>query len=327
MISLRFVVTDSSHAGEIRRKAAALAEQVGLAELPAANLAVIVNECCTNLIKHAGGGEILLNGCNGGVHLLAIDRGPGMSNVTDCLRDGYSSSGTTGTGLGAIKRMANCFDLFTHEGKGSVLYAGVTQPGSRAEVEIGVVNLPFPGEELSGDGWAWGRKAEGIYKVLLADGLGHGLLAHRAAETAVQAFPQLLDRAPAQTIEALHEALRATRGAAVAVAEVDYPRAKVNYAGLGNISGALLSPGSVRRLISFNGTAGLQARKIQPMSYPLEPNALLLMHSDGLVTSWDVTGYPGLLLRHPFVVAGLFYRDYSRGNDDLSVFVLRRSAA
>src|SRR5690606_30847677 len=182
--------------------------------------------------------------------------------------DGYSSSGTTGTGLGAIKRMANCFDLFTHEGKGSVLYAGVTQPGSRAEVEIGVFNLPFPGEELSGDGCASERKAEGIYKVLLADGLGHGLLAHRAAETAVQAFPQLLDRAPAQTIEALHEALRATRGAAVAVAEVDYPRAKVNYAGLGNISGALLSPGSVRRLISFNGTAGLQARKIQPMSYP-----------------------------------------------------------
>ena len=90
-------VRDASAAGHARRVAADLAQKLGFSEAEVGRLSIIVTEAATNLVKHAGGGELLLRtlGANGtrGVGLLTLDRGPGFSNLSEAMRDGFSSSG------------------------------------------------------------------------------------------------------------------------------------------------------------------------------------------------------------------------------------------
>jgi len=59
------------------------------------------------------------------------------------------------------------------------------------------------------------------------------------------------------------------------------------------------------------------------MAFPWPAGALLIMHSDGLGTHWDLATYPGLAARHPGLIAAVLYRDYDRGRDDVSVVVIR----
>src|SRR5690349_12012149 len=110
-------VAELSQAGEVRREAARLASQAGLGEAECGKVSIIATELGTNLSRYAHGGEILLRSFrvagSAGVEILAIDRGPGMPNVARCLEDGYSSGGTPGNGLGAVRRLASEFDIYS----------------------------------------------------------------------------------------------------------------------------------------------------------------------------------------------------------------------
>jgi len=53
---------------------------------------------------------------------------------------------------------------------------------------------------------------------------------------------------------------------------------------------------------------------------------MLILNTDGLTTHWDVDPYPGLLMRHPSVIASVLHRDFSRDRDDATVVVARRRA-
>ena len=103
-------VTDPSQVAEARRAGAVLARAVGFDEERAGRLALVVTESGTNLLRHAGGGHILLRAVDdhgaAAVDVLALDRGPGMTNVARCLEDGYSTAGGAGTGLGAMRRLS-----------------------------------------------------------------------------------------------------------------------------------------------------------------------------------------------------------------------------
>src|SRR4051794_33823049 len=126
----------------------------------------------------------------------------------------------------------------------------------------------------------------------------------------------------------LHDGLRATRGAAVAAAEIDVRAGVVRFAGLGNIAGSVYKPDAPRRqMVSHNGTAGHQARKIQEFTYPWTADSLLILHSDGIGTHWSLDKYPGLATHHPSVIAAVLFRDFARGRDDASVVVVRQMSA
>ena len=99
----------------------------------------------------------------------------------------------------------------------------------------------------------------------------------------------------AASLENAHLALRSTRGAAVAVSCIEHQTGRVRHAGLGNISGVLLGGARAQMMISHNGTAGLEARRFQEFDYALPPDAgTIVMHSDGVTTSWSLDGYPGV---------------------------------
>jgi hypothetical protein len=162
-------------------------------------------------------------------------------------------------------------------------------------------------------------------RVLLTDGLGHGPLAFEASKRAREVF---LDRPRlelAELVGMMHSALRATRGAALAVADVDRAQGIVQFAGVGNVSAVILAGGESRGLVSMHGTVGHDLRKIQQFQYPWPAGALLVMNSDGLVTSWSLERYAGLASRVPSLIAAILYRDFHRGRDDTTVVVLRGS--
>lgn len=323
-------VTDLSQVAEGRRVALRLAERLRFTEERAGQAALVATELGTNLAKHARAGELLVrplstpDGEAAGIEILTVDKGPGLPDVA--RRDGYSTSGTLGHGLGAIERQADRLDIYTHP-SGTVMCAQIwrDRPSAAAlpRFDVGGVQVSMPGEDICGDAWGW-RQREGRLALFVADGLGHGLLAHEAAAAAAQVFSAEHEQTPAHVIGDVHAALRPTRGAAVAMLTVDLERRIGAFAGLGNIGATVLLPsGSRHTMVSHNGTAGHHAARIQEFSYPVPAQATIIMFSDGLSTRWDLSPYPGLGQRPPALIAGVLYRDFSRRRDDVTVVVAR----
>jgi anti-sigma regulatory factor (Ser/Thr protein kinase) len=326
-------ITEQSQIAEARRTAVELAVKVGLDQTQSGKLAIVVTEAATNILRHATSGELMLcsigDGARVGVEMLAIDRGPGMADVARCFVDGHTSlAGSPGEGLGAIARLATEHDVYSKSDGGTVLMARVfgrnaTPTPPPSPLEIGGVAAPFPGETECGDAWA-SMSALGSRRVIVADGLGHGTGAAEASLRAVSIFAATMATTPHQVIEHLHVALRKTRGAAIAIADIDYAARTIAYCGIGNISGSIMSSSGSQSLVSINGTVGAAVRKVQTFNYEFPPNAVLVMYSDGLTTHWSFSAYPGLLTHHPSVIAGVIYRDHRRvNNDDVTVVVVK----
>jgi anti-sigma regulatory factor (Ser/Thr protein kinase) len=327
-------VTGTSQVAEGRRLALWLASQLGFSEERAGQAALIASELGTNLAKHARGGELLVrplttadDGSPTGIEILSLDTGPGMPEVAAARRDGYSTAGTLGHGLGAIERQADQLDLYTHT-SGTAIAARIwrerppADPG-RSRFEVGAVRVSKAGEDVCGDDWAW-RQRDGRLAIFIADGLGHGLHAHDASTAATRVFAAGHEQTPRLLISDVHAALRPTRGAAVAMLAVDLERRTGTFAGLGNIVGQILLPsGGRHNLVSYNGTAGHSAGRIHEFTYPVPPQATIVMFSDGLASHWDLTLHPGLASKSPALIAGVLYRDYSRRRDDVTVVVAR----
>jgi len=323
-------LTDPSGVAEARQHAARLAARLDFDDTAAGQLALAATEAAGNMVKHGGGGKLLLKALNGGggragVEVLALDQGPGMANVAESMRDGYSTKGSPGTGLGALQRMTSALEIWSQPGKGTLLRCEVWPKGAAAPRErflTGGVSVPKPGEEVCGDGWSVIQRS-GHLLLFVVDGLGHGQYAAEAARVALDAVRKHAALKPGDVLEALHDALRPTRGAAAAVALVQPERELCVFCGVGNIAASVQVHGKSRSMVSHNGILGHQVRKFQEFQYPFPRHALLLAHSDGIATHWDLNTYPGLEKRHPALIAAALYRDHSRGRDDATAVAAR----
>jgi len=327
---IAIAVSDSSQAGEARRGAARIADAIGFDEQARGEVAIVATELATNLAVHARGGRLLIQGLDLAegrtVEILSIDAGPGMADVGRCLQDGYSTAGTPGNGLGAVKRLSTVFDVYSTAGSGTVILSRLRRPAAgsgRGRYEWAAISVPAPNEEVCGDSWRIAER-DGECAVLVTDGLGHGPLAAEAATRAAAVFEASPFDDAATLIDRAHRALSGTRGAALAVARIG---ARVSYTGVGNIAGVVLGGERSRGLASQNGTVGVQMRKVQSFDYEWPASGLLVMHSDGISSRWQLDTYPGLALRHPAIVAGVLWRDFGRGRDDATIVVVGRPAA
>ncbi len=324
-----FAVAHASDISAARRWGVQLAESLGFDETTSGKLAIMITEAATNILKHAVTGTLLIGparqGSATGVEVIALDRGPGIVNLVQSLRDGISTAGTAGTGLGAMHRLADEFDAYTAGGAGAAIYMclwGSQRPPAKPALQIGAVCVPVAGEEECGDAWAFAWEGE-IATILVADGLGHGpdaALASHAAVKTLQAYP---GRRPEALMQSMHEAMRPTRGAAVAVMELQLGLDQVNFVGVGNISACVADGATRKQLVSHNGIVGNNMRKLQQFSIPCPKGAVCILCSDGITTQWDLDKYPGLFGRHPALIAGVIYRDFARGRDDATVVAVR----
>ncbi|MDQ1032417.1 anti-sigma regulatory factor (Ser/Thr protein kinase) [Streptomyces umbrinus] len=340
-------VHDSTRVRDARVAAEGAATLAGLDRNRTAAAALVATELATNLLKHAKGGQLLIETvpppvlpagqeAASVVQIAAIDHGPGMADVPAALRDGFSTASTLGAGLGACRRIADDLDLHSVPGRGTVALARIGTTRGRnhaappapvaAEARAGGVNIPFAGAEFSGDAWAWVRAGHRT-TLMLADGLGHGPDAARASSAAVEALRRSGHLPPAEVLRYLDAELRPTRGAAVAVAQLDAETGRLSFSGIGNIGARLRTGEGWRPLLSRPGIVGAQRPTTIPEHHATwGADCLLVLHSDGLPSRWTPPADACLASFDPAVIAAVTVRDASSSarpvRDDTAVAVL-----
>lgn len=320
-------VEHESAAGSVRRAASALGRRLGFTDHRCGEIAVATSELATNLSRHAVSGKSLLrvrrHGEEAAVEAVFLDRGPGMANVEEMARDGTSTRGTLGVGIGAAMRLASSYDCYSVAGKGTVTVASFWSDGTKsASSNVNGLTRSMSGEVRCGDAWACERDGD-IVRIILADGLGHGELAAMASAKAVDAFHGSRSTSAGQIMERVNVALRTTRGAAVSILVINEATSSALFCGIGNVS-VWLDAGEGRKgLASSPGIAGAYSKPIRELPIQFGPHTTLVMHSDGLTTKWDLANYPALRGRDPLLVAATLLRDAGIHHDDASVVVMR----
>ncbi|MEV6836554.1 SpoIIE family protein phosphatase [Streptomyces sp. NPDC051133] len=332
-------VHDSTRVRDVRVATEEASTRARLDAHRTAVAALVATELATNLLKHAGGGRLVIGlverpggACRGpAVQLVSLDHGPGIRDVTAAMRDGYTTSeASLGAGLGTCRRISSAFDLYSTR-RGTVAVARIGQ-GTAAQEDMapacraGGVDVPLGRAEHSGDAWSCVRSGSRL-TLLLADGLGHGAKAAQASGTAVAELHRAGHLPPAEILHRMHPALRPTRGAAVAVAQLDTETRELAFAGVGNTGARLHTAGAWEHLVSHPGIVGAQFPATVPVRrLPWRAGSLLVLHSDGLPARWVPPDDPHLLTHDPAVVAAAVLRDASSAaspvRDDTCVAVL-----
>ena len=324
-------ITHASDIAAARRAGQRLSQELAFDDVRAGQLAIIITETATNIVKHGVAGKLFVGPAQTrlpGIDVIAFDTGPGIGDIDLALRDGVSSAGTAGNGLGALVRLSDEFDIYSTRDKGAAFFMRLYRDAPTGDVarriEVGALSLPLAGEDETGDGWAVATDDTGAC-LMGVDGLGHGPIAAEAAAAAIASLEKAPSAEPARMVDNAHNVMRATRGAALAAARIDFERDEVRFAGIGNIGACVYDDEGVRRqLVSHNGIVGNNMRKVQEFTVPCAPGALCILHSDGLSTQWSLESYPGLQARHPALIASVLMRDFARARDDAMVLVVRR---
>ena len=317
-------VEDASAVAACRQAVQNMAERLRFPAARIGQLALAVTEAASNLHKHAEQGSLLLcvnrDGPQPGIDLVTIDAGPGVRDVSAALRDGHSTAGTLGIGLGAIQRLADFADMYSRPGHGTSLVARfcVSPPVSQPRW-AGLIR-PITGETECGD--AYGVvPADGAVTAVLCDGLGHGPLAAAAAAAGVAAVLDDPAGEPAALLERVHRRMSGTRGGAVGVVQVSGQLAR--FAGLGNVAASIVSDGQRKSMISIPGIAGVQARTIRQFEYDVPPGSAVIVHSDGISSRWEAAALPALEARDPLLIAAVLLAEAGVHRDDAGVLVLK----
>ncbi|TXS52416.1 hypothetical protein EAO77_20625 [Streptomyces sp. t39] len=299
-----------------------MARRCGLEGARPDRASAVASELASNLHKHARDGVVYVQplALGQGLEIVAVDRGPGMEDLRQCLADGYTTTGTLGTGLGAVRRVATDFVIRTRAGHGTAASARIAAAPQPAAAGTGMVCLPADGETECGDACAV-RDTDSGRTGVVVDGLGHGEPAARAARTALRAFDTVCALPLPDVMRALHRALRHTRGAAIGVLRMLPGRAE--FCGVGNVRMCLLSPEAPRqRVESRPGVVGWNLPTPHVRSTPVEAGQLVVVHSDGIESRWAHSPPPALLrLPAELLPAALAHR-HRRSRDDATALTL-----
>ncbi len=323
-------VGEATAAAAAKRFALVTARDLGFADASAGGVGIVAMELATNLYRHGGGGELLVRSVScgdvPGVELIALDQGPGMHDPATALRDGFSTAGGLGTGLGAVQRLSSRFDLYAPPGRGTAVFSRIwARPLAaglpRRRFTVGAVSVALRGESVCGDDWAVHQAGDRAL-FMVVDGLGHGVGAAEAAKLAVGTFRTDLDEGPSSIVSRLDTALVHTRGAAVAIGEALPEQGLMNYSGLGNVCARIITAEGSTQLVSDDGIAGAATKRVHLRSSPFAAEALFVQHSDGVSARWKPDDYVGLWGHHPVLIAAILYRDDRRSRDDATVMVV-----
>jgi anti-sigma regulatory factor (Ser/Thr protein kinase) len=319
---------DRSYFAILKKEIHALAVSAGFSKVKIGHIDIIVAEMVSNLVKHAGGGDLLVNLVKEddlqGIEIISIDKGPGMADVTRMVSDGVSTKNTLGQGLGAIKRLSDLFQVYTLKDWGTVILIRVFEKDLPAHrripaADIKSVLVPKPGETECGDGFFSIMNNYGI-KLMLGDGLGHGREASAAVNAAGNAFLNCEMDDPVEIIRYMNTAVKKTRGLVAAVAVYKFSSKTWSICGVGNITTRVNSIESNKTYTPYNGIIGLNVPntlnsvQIQPVK-----GDYLVMHSDGLKSKWELTRYPAILRYDLSVLCAVLLKDFARQTDDMSI--------
>lgn len=326
-----FRADDRSYFALIKKEVHSLATASGFDDIKVGKVDIIVSEITSNLSKYANGGEVLIglgaDQYGAFVEIVCIDNGPGIPDLGRVQSDGYSSTSTLGHGLGSVKRLSDVFDIFSLKDWGTIIFSRVYRdelPHFRQKrIECNGVNIPKTGEHLSGDGYCFAVMKDG-FRVLIADGLGHGVEAHAAVIKAADAFLSCEDESPTETLRFIHSRIRKTRGIVGAIIRYTQSTRQWKFVSVGNIAIRWLAPLGNRNHIAYNGIIGynipgsMNDQLLSQEDYPQ-----IVACSDGIRSRWDFTRFPTVVQHHGTIIAAALYKEFARGTDDTSIIVCK----
>jgi anti-sigma regulatory factor (Ser/Thr protein kinase) len=332
-----FAISDRSYMSSAKRDIARMADSIGFNADQKGKIDIIISELTSNLIKHnTVHGEILIKPLFDtkpfGIEILSVDNGPGMHDSKRMMEDGVSTYGSKGEGLGAIKRLSDQFDIYSLPEIGTFILSRIfiknesitSSIKPKPKLKVNVVMVPKSGEIVCGDGWAEVENDDKII-ILAADGLGHGKDAHQASVEAINLFTTCMLCVPSEILKLIHNSIKKTRGIVGGIAKIDFKEETLSYCGIGNISGRIISKDGSKSLVSYNGTVGHNIpSNFHDHTYKWDPSNILILHSDGLKSRWDISKYPGIEKHDGSLIAAILYKDNTRRTDDALVIVARK---
>lgn len=331
---ISYHVEERSFASYIKREIHKEVSSGKFTEQQAGEIDIIVSELISNLVKHAGSGELLYRVYNHDEHstfeIVCIDAGPGMENLAQMKKDGVSTTQTLGQGLGAIERLSTFSQVYSLSGWGTILFARVSTlqeagyvPRMGHGLDISAMCVNKPRETVCGDGYRI-KRVGGLTQIFFGDGLGHGQHAKEAVDFAGDFFFECNENDPVDIIRHMHEKVRRTRGLVATVVTFDGVNNEWKLCGVGNISTRMYQGLTYRSYPSYNGTIGLNIpSSMKSTVYPVDKRQFLVMNSDGLQSRLDLTRYPSIFKYDGSVLAAVLYKDFSRRNDDTSVLIAK----
>ncbi|MHC1760090.1 MAG: anti-sigma regulatory factor [Negativicutes bacterium] len=327
------------------RAAKLLAEQVatGLGFDPQERdeIAIVISELGSNLIKHAGRGFIAVSALsdNGqmGIQIESLDNGPGIANIAEAMRDGFSTSNSLGIGLGAVNRLMDRHEIISPiEGEYGtkilcVRYVRCKDPltVSHCPLEVGAATRNHPLAEVNGDAFLIKNGATSL-TIAVIDGLGHGENARRAAWTAREYIEKHYEQPLDSVFSGTGISCSGTRGVVLAIVRFSWdalpvqapPIIRFTHASVGNIECKVFGIPYPIPFVIRRGVVGLNAPKPVLSSHLWTSNMILVMHSDGLKTNWQWSEFPELVDSEINRAASILLRRLAK-EDDATVVVVR----
>lgn len=345
---LSLTIDNESDVGVCRRKAVALAKEMGFNDVKSGEIAIIATELVTNVLKHGGRkGKIII--CqikdhieDKGIEIWCCDSGNGITNLKEAMKDGNSSANSLGVGLGSIRRLSDELEI-NPEAKGPIqeLYfdeAPAQQNcvrsrkwlpkkqwlGKHKELEIGAASRSKPGEQLNGDAFVISHVNSHITVAAVIDGLGHGKEAHFASHLAKEQIIQKAELPLAALMNYIHQSIKGTRGGVIGLVHINTQLKKLKFSGIGNIESFLFNEKEKRTMLSFGGIMGHNMRTPRVFEFDFNPGDSICMYSDGINTRWKVEDLDKNLSAQQN--AETILNQFSRNNDDATILIIRNSA-
>lgn len=335
-------INGDADVGVCRRKAVALAVKIGFDEVKSGEVAILMSELATNVLKHGGGrgsvcmSEITDSFNRRALEIICCDAGNGISDFHQAMSDGYTGSQTLGIGLGSIRRFSDVFErlstndaespvcefshLFRHCLRSVKWVPELNWKSSDKKLLTGAATRSIGGETLNGDSYAITHPGPGKTLAAVIDGLGHGKEAHLASTIIKEQVLLKSDLPLTDLMNYLHQAARSTRGAVIGLIYIDTAQSILQFCGIGNIEGFVMHPDGKKSLISYGGILGHHIRTPRKFDYPFQPGDVLCMYSDGITSRWlpDQINWK----EHPQRTAEHILNSYSRANDDATVLII-----
>jgi anti-sigma regulatory factor (Ser/Thr protein kinase) len=326
------LIQERSYVSLIKREIHNKVLHAGFNHVRVGEVDIIVSELTSNLIKFADKGEILyrISGTpNTYVEIFCIDNGPGHDDMQRMMTDGSSSANTLGHGLGAIERLSDIFQIYSMPEWGTVCYSRVYMNKQEThfrkilnEMQVGIIQVPIPNENICGDGY-YTRTDENNTLFFLGDGLGHGIHAHNAVSTAIDAIKECNEILPSEILRYVHSAVKKTRGLVATVAVLNHANKEWRVCGIGNILTQMYRGIESKNYMSYNGILGHNIPKTLNDYTSDGAFQTIIMCSDGIKGKWSPVNYPSILKYHPSVIASVIFKDFARRTDDMSIMVAK----
>ncbi|MEI6434831.1 MAG: SpoIIE family protein phosphatase [Bacteroidota bacterium] len=342
---LSLQIENESDVGVCRRKAVSLASQMGFDEVKSGEVAIMVTELVTNVIKHGGGkGKLVI--CqfsdtqnHSAIEVWCCDSGKGISDFQKVLKDGVTGKDSLGIGMGTIRRFSDEMEInppVDIEFR-DIFFSGIPQfkncirtikylpgkhwMGTNRNLEIGAASRCKPGELLNGDSYLVTHLGPGLSVASVIDGLGHGSEANLASQLARGQIILKSEQPVGVLMQHVHNALQGTRGSTIGLLRIDNENKKISFSGIGNIEGFLFTPEGKKNFLSFGGIMGHNMRTPRVFDFDFNPGDIICMFSDGITSRWKFDEIDWT--ENSQKIAENILTQFSRPNDDATVLIIR----